>query len=623
MAIGVVGIAVGAVRIARIGRAANNIVRIGRAARTANNIVRTGRVIAPVAPKVGALGKLWRVASPIINALTGINLLVDIWNALNSTKPKGDPGFQGLDGWTALKTPLSSPKQITFKELRYENGYKEFDCESGATVRVREPVITESPGDMGGVNIRFTTGEQVFQNVCSGSPPEPEEKLVYRIETQYSDGSWQLRGERYEPSGKRVFSPAMDVPFRMEYVYSDVSFGDPEIDKDLQPLPEQFPVYVPKPRPTPVEIPQIQPQTEPQKAPVPTIPPTIVPTKIPDAVPIKQPDPKPFPKPTPRPGPAPSPQPEPKPTPLPEPAKIPTPTPIKTPTETQPLTNDAKLPAPKKPPVQTTNKDAHVFGKPGNKVTGQTSSGTLPQIGKEVGRIEQKLAQLGSGKAGPDYSDFLPILKAIYDYITNQKGGTTYELQAFCECPEDEDNCEEPKVTKTTPGGDYRDETLARIDAIAQLLQPLKTWKQPICEEKRPEQKGSWVTAQWESEEPSSESNLRLRKLTRYRSLSGRSDEELADYFCGFTWDAGPVCVIHKDAWWGVPQVWASNAAEGKRVIRFLAGEAGFDPDTEGKWLITGSKNPRFGRTGKMVLRLKAGYPWVSSRDGSNFTPMG
>ena len=90
MAIGVVGIAVGAVRIARIGRAANNIVRIGRAARTANNIVRTGRVIAPVAPKVGALGKLWRVASPIINALTGINLLVDIWNALNSTKPKGE-----------------------------------------------------------------------------------------------------------------------------------------------------------------------------------------------------------------------------------------------------------------------------------------------------------------------------------------------------------------------------------------------------------------------------------------------------------------------------------------------------------------------------------------------------
>jgi hypothetical protein len=113
-----------------------------------------------------------------------------------------------------------------------------------------------------------------------------------------------------------------------------------------------------------------------------------------------------------------------------------------------------------------------------------------------------------------------------------------------------------------------------------------------------------------------------LRKVLRYRDQTGASLESHTDHWRGFEWQAGPVCVIHKGASWGVPQVWAATVAEGKRVLRHAGLIAGVDPDQVGEWVITGSLNPRYGRTGTMLVKgLANGAISVTKRDGPNGLP--
>jgi hypothetical protein len=114
-----------------------------------------------------------------------------------------------------------------------------------------------------------------------------------------------------------------------------------------------------------------------------------------------------------------------------------------------------------------------------------------------------------------------------------------------------------------------------------------------------------------------------LRKRLKYRDLTGASLEAHTNHWADFQWEAGPVCVIHKGAAWGVPQVWAASAAEGKRVIRHAAAIAGIDPDTEGEWVITGSLDPRYGRSGTMRTNvLQDGCLSVTKREGPSRLPL-
>lgn len=114
-----------------------------------------------------------------------------------------------------------------------------------------------------------------------------------------------------------------------------------------------------------------------------------------------------------------------------------------------------------------------------------------------------------------------------------------------------------------------------------------------------------------------------LKKRFTYRDLTGASLEAHTDHWANFQWDAGPVCVIHKGAAWGVPQVWAASAAEGKRVITHAGAIAGVDPNSEGEWVVSGSLNPRYGQTARMgVTRLRGGYLSVTKREGPDGAPM-
>jgi hypothetical protein len=113
-----------------------------------------------------------------------------------------------------------------------------------------------------------------------------------------------------------------------------------------------------------------------------------------------------------------------------------------------------------------------------------------------------------------------------------------------------------------------------------------------------------------------------LRKVLRYRDQTGASMEAHSDHWAGFTWQAGPVIVSHHDGPWGCVQVWASSISEGKRVIRHAGAIAGVNPDDVGRWEISGTTNPRFGRSGTMAPRvLPGGYISVSKREGSDGWP--
>jgi len=213
---------------------------------------------------------------------------------------------------------------------------------------------------------------------------------------------------------------------------------------------------------------------------------------------------------------------------------------------------------------------------------------------------------------------YLEIL--LNDFLAPIMPSSIYRMVSVCE----RDSSGEPiseAVEVPIPALKAPDAQVARLDAIVELLQAAKNFKQPVCSAK-PELLGDWVTVRFESLEISPQGTRPLRKLFRYRSQSAYDLGQIAAYWENFQWDAGPVCVQHKNAWWGTPQCWAVNAEEGKRVIRFAGLEAGIDPDVLGEWVISGSTDPRFGMPGTMRVAKVQGLEWVTSRQGPSGLPL-
>ena len=417
-----------------------------------------------------------------------------------------------------------------------------------------------------------------------------------------------------------------------------------------EPSPKPQPLRVPSPgdpKAPPVVIPKVppaepQPTEKPKPTPLPQKPtPYPLPVPVPDvpSVPEPSPDPNPQPAPGPRPLPDPVPVPQPEREPNPKPTRtVPVPKPAEAPvfpnvaprpdTVRPTLPSGSPAPAPVAAPLPTP-RDYHFPVTNGPPVTSAGARTSLAGISQEVARIEQKTAAVMNGGPGPNFNwtdwldtvgDAVELIANLNDLLAKPSPAMQYTLTGVCE--ELNDDGEQPVFSAPIGEQPAFDSLMRRVDALSELLQAHLGYKTPTCNAK-PQLRGDWVTAQWISDEASADSPLRLRKRTRYRSESGRSDAELAAYFAEFAWEAGPVCVRHTGAWWGDPQVWASTVDEGKRVLRHLAGEAGIDPDSTGRWAVSGSRNPRFGRTGTMRLRTIAGFPWVSSRDGSNMLPMG
>lgn len=192
-------------------------------------------------------------------------------------------------------------------------------------------------------------------------------------------------------------------------------------------------------------------------------------------------------------------------------------------------------------------------------------------------------------------------------------------------CDVDENNQLE-EVTYPLLGAGGKNEALVAIydnqTTIMTMLQQHLMWKTPICPPEKPELEGDFVTVRFESDSKSPNGERPLRKLLRYRSQSSRDLGQLTDYWKSFTWRTGPVCVFHKGSPVGTPQVWATSADEGKRVLRHAFGEAGVDPDQTGEWGISGSDNPRYGVSLTVRVASIDGGHWVTSREGPDGMPL-
>jgi hypothetical protein len=198
---------------------------------------------------------------------------------------------------------------------------------------------------------------------------------------------------------------------------------------------------------------------------------------------------------------------------------------------------------------------------------------------------------------------------------------TTYRLVSACET----DAGGEPvsqSVETAIPELPIQEGIAARLDALVPITQGLKDFKQPVCRT-RPQLTGDWVTVNFLSDEPSPAGERPLRKVFRYRDQTSASQNDHVAHWEGFTWQAGPVMVVHKGASWGTPKVWAQTPAEGKRVIRHAAAIAGVDTEAqETAWIVSGASDPRYGQTGTMRVSHKGGVFHVSKRPTASGLPL-
>lgn len=117
--------------------------------------------------------------------------------------------------------------------------------------------------------------------------------------------------------------------------------------------------------------------------------------------------------------------------------------------------------------------------------------------------------------------------------------------------------------------------------------------------------------------------NRAVRKILSYRDETGASQAAHVAHWEGFRWTTGPVIVASVGEH-GTCQVWASSAAEGKRVIRHAAAIGGWNPDNpeEAEWIITNSDHPRYGKVAEVGVKIRAGVPYVTRREGPSGAPL-
>lgn len=197
----------------------------------------------------------------------------------------------------------------------------------------------------------------------------------------------------------------------------------------------------------------------------------------------------------------------------------------------------------------------------------------------------------------------------------------TYRLVSVCETDaQGEPVSQERRVD--IPALPAFEAVVARVDALTELIQGLKDFKQPICRT-RPQLTGEWVTVNFISDDDSPAGERPLRKVFRYRDQTSASQDDHVAHWQGFSWQAGPVMVVHKGASWGTPKVWAQTPAEGKRVIRHAATIAGVDTEAPGtQWIVSGASDPRYGQSGTMRVSTKGGVFHVSKRPTPDGLPL-
>jgi hypothetical protein len=283
-------------------------------------------------------------------------------------------------------------------------------------------------------------------------------------------------------------------------------------------------------------------------------------------------------------------------------------------------TDIAGIPIPARPAaVPTTPADVHFPG--GVAIPSGGVRASLAGIAAEVGRIENKVGKLFEPPGGGGF-DWAEKLRELWDIINSRYEAGYYDLWAPCD---------------KGPTGEFLHEKFewdagfsefgslrVRLDAIAQMLQRQKDWKQPICEPEIPANNGRAINVQFRSTVASPNGEKPLRKVFGYRDPSGKELIEHRDHWVGFEFESGPWQVKSKGAVWGQVQVWATSEAEGRRVIEHAAAIAGVNlQGHEHRWIAREVMDPRYGARLRMSVRRDTqGAIWVTERTGPNGLPV-
>lgn len=363
------------------------------------------------------------------------------------------------------------------------------------------------------------------------------------------------------------------------------------------------------PYPIPVRDPETEKEKEKEKV-RPIVPPVVpVLPQVPDETKPVEPVPPVTPSPGPGPGPSPSPGPGPAPSPITPTVPVPVPIPI---APAQPVT--PTRPAPSTPADQE-------FYPDGTPIIGTNPRATLAGIALEVGRIERKALDIFDKIQPKDKTnDWGNQLGALFEWLQTIYLAGEYRISSPCEYDKD-GNPAIPLVASWEGGSGPDNEILARLDALAQLLQHHKTQRQPTCRPSGPAV-GESVTIRFQSLELQPSGKDHLRKVLTYRDQASRSLEEHTAHWAGFRWFSGPWRVQGLGKW-GKVEVWARDVNEGKRVIRhacYVSGINPFDP-SELEWTVQRSASNRLGQFGTMVLKDLRYGDSVTKRDGSSGRP--
>lgn len=213
------------------------------------------------------------------------------------------------------------------------------------------------------------------------------------------------------------------------------------------------------------------------------------------------------------------------------------------------------------------------------------------------------------------------VEKVLEDLLTPVIGGSIYRLVSVCETNANGDPISQA-VEKVIPAGKGLEVIAARLDALADIAQGLKDFKQPICPPGGPDPIGGWVTVNFQSSNSEIPSREKIQKVFSYRDPSDTPEADHVEHWRGFSWRTGPVVVSHTGGLWGRTTVWAETEAEGRRVIGHAAAIAGVDLAT-GSWKTHMRVNPRYGRVGTVwPVRWEGGNDIaVSKRAGPSGIP--
>ena len=524
----------------------------------------------------------------------------DVEVTVTATVVNSQPFNSAGDPFGSPSTRVSSRTQV----LRDVFGFE---------VKNNSTKVTRTAG--GETDVEIQPGTVItFWRIPDPAGPDDQQRIVLDSgDFQFLDGvsgantsvsTWNSRSDEIKIDGKLF--PIPHLPAEKPVIREPELFVEPE----PEPEPNRIAPPLPgSPPPLPAKPPLPQPVPDAPPFPVPGTP--------------AQPDPSPGEDPATRPSPAPEPSAPPQRLPA---SPVPQAPPALDPAVTQKTGADGGVITGKPGLVKSTPADAHFPSRGGPAIRGGTANPSPTQIAQELSRVEAKLTNF-LDKAGNNKPDWildllrlLPLVEYLFDLFSTPTPSTDYQVTESCAGKDYGDN-PPPSRTVIVPGADDPiNAILNRVDALSDLAQANFDLKVNTCKS-RPKLEGKWVTVNFRSIENSPNNNRPLRKLLRYRDLSGSSAADHSRHWDGFEWEAGPVCVIHSGAAWGVPQCWAASESEGQRVIRFAASIAGIDPDTDGQWQASVSGNPRYGQPGRMMVEQIQGFNSVSQRDGPNGPP--